>query len=756
MDIRSSSENQAELHLAIAATFTAEPIEKPLSFLLDLLGFSHTITFSPYNQVFQQLLDPNSLFAQNRSAGSNRALNIIFIRLSDWLESAPQCATGDIPSKTNGHHKNESGHTSDLLSQNADDLTKALKQAALKDAADHLLVFCPPPKSLDPASNRARLLSDTETLLVAQLQQVNGLEVITHQQVMDGYPVVTYDDEHTARAGHVPYTTPFYAALAALAVRRYSTVLRSPHKVIVLDCDNTLWQGVCGEEGPTGVKVTQPYSALQRFMLEQQKAGMLLCLASKNVKSDVDAVFEQNDGMLLKKDDIVATRINWQPKSENIRSLAEELNLGPDSFIFIDDNPIECAEVRAACPDVATLQLPHNPEEIPHFLNHVWVFDKLNVTDEDKLRAIRYRQNTKREQAKHASTSLKDFLESLALSIDISAPVENQSSRIAQLTQRTNQFNSTTIRRNETEISGLVHGGNVHAAVVKVSDRFGDYGLVGVMIYAFTDTSVQVDTFILSCRALGRGVEQTMTRFLAEEAKKKDLKIIEIAFSRTERNEPVHAFLETVAPYNKSSYGHGMAYGYRIEDLLSLVPLEAATPSIASTSTSKASGTGTKRPAGAKALASSHSEEAFSWQTIASELNTAERIHQYVSNLKAKRPALQTSYIEPQTEVEKKVAQIWQDILGIDQVGTEDGFTELGGTSLQLVQIYGQLLARFEIELPFTKLFALPTIRAFTDYLNSTSDGNAEKEDQAKAIQQRAALQKAAMQQRKKLQLNLK
>ncbi|MFK7849091.1 MAG: HAD-IIIC family phosphatase [Rhodothermales bacterium] len=771
--MQSSSREIAELHVAIAATFTAEPVEKTLSFWLESLNIPHVIQFSPYNQVFQQLLDPNSLFALNKNTENRHALNIIYIRLEDWLgassvadiiASSALVASNGTTAQPNGHEAlNRSAgdieHTTKMLRQNAEDLVNAIKVASLKGNVQHLLVFSPISEAGKSSASFVDILSKTEAYIVDQLRGAKQVETVTQAQVMAWYPLSGYDDKHTARAGHVPYTDTCYAALATAAARRFSALTRPPHKVIVLDCDNTLWDGVCGEVGPTGVKITEPFKALQAFMLAQQEAGMVLCLASKNIEADVDAVFEQNADMLLGKNDIVSTRVNWQPKSDNIKSLAAELNLGLDSFIFIDDNPIECAEVHASCPEVAVFQLPKAPADIPHFLQHIWLFDNVGVTDEDKKRAERYRQNSKREQAKNASGSLKDFLENLNLSIQISAPTKTHFPRIAQLTQRTNQFNTTTIRRQEPEMIELVQDGSLNAAIVEVSDRYGDYGLVGVLLYNYTQEALQVDSLILSCRALGRGVEQSMAKFLAEEASKQNRLRVDVAFSQSERNEPVHAFLETVATHSKSEFSQGTVYQYNTADLLALVPLEAATPSLAVNGSKNGTMNGSSKGAAKenvsgikKTLNSQHASNGHLWQYVASGLSRPIDIKEKVLGRTVPRPALQTPLIEAQTRDEQIVAQIWQDVLGIEGIGLEDGFKELGGTSLQLVQIYGRLRAQFDVDLPFTKLFALPTIRTFIEHLSASPD----KDDKGNAIQERAARQKAAMQKRKKLQLNLR
>src|SRR5207244_225882 len=200
------------------------------------------------------------------------------------------------------------------------------------------------------------------------------------------------------KLGHIPYTPAFFTALGTMITRRIHSIRRAPHKVIVLDCDHTLWKGVCGEDGPLGVEVDAPRRALQEFMIAQHNAGMVLCLCTKNAEEDVTSVFAQNPGMVLRPEHIVASRVNWQPKSENLKELAREQQLGLDSFIFVDDNPLECAEVQANCPEVLTLQLPGNPDVLPKFLRNLWVLDRGNITKEAGKRTAFYRDNYQRDR----------------------------------------------------------------------------------------------------------------------------------------------------------------------------------------------------------------------------------------------------------------------------------------------------------------------------------------------------------------------
>src|SRR5205085_10664663 len=174
--------------------------------------------------------------------------------------------------------------------------------------------------------------------------------------------------------------------------------------------------------------------------------GRLICLCSKNNEDDVVEVFARRPEMPLGRDHLAAWRVNWNSKSENLKALADELQLGLDSFILIDDSPLECAEVQAHCPEVLALQLPAEPEHIRPFLEHVWAFDYLKVTEEDKQRTALYRQNTQRERVRKEALTFEDFLAGLALEIQIAEPEPDQFARVSQLTQRTNQFNATTIR----------------------------------------------------------------------------------------------------------------------------------------------------------------------------------------------------------------------------------------------------------------------------------------------------------------------
>jgi FkbH-like protein len=341
-----------------------------------------------------------------------------------------------------------------------------------------------------------------------------------------------------------------------MIARRFYRIHTPPHKVIVLDCDDTLWRGVCGEDGASGVSVGPAFKALQEFLIAQRDAGMLLCLCSKNNEEDVWRVFEKNPEMILKREDFVSSRINWQPKSENLRSLSAELQLGMDSFIFLDDSAVQCAEVEARCPEVITLQLPEQETNFKGFLSHVWAFDHLKITEEDRQRSDLYATNAEREQLRAQSLCLEDFLAGLELQVKFLPMTKAELPRVTQLTQRTNQFNFTSVRRSESEVERLCSAGNAECLVIQLRDRFGDYGLVGAMIFTRRPGLLDVDNVLLSCRALGRRVEHRMLSHLGRIAQKEGSEKVRINFVSTPKNKPARDFLESIGAIIEA--GNGM------------------------------------------------------------------------------------------------------------------------------------------------------------------------------------------------------
>jgi FkbH-like protein len=517
--------------IAVSATFTAEPVQECLDFWIHELGITCAVAFAPYNQVFQQLLDPTSLFSRNRFG-----MNVILIRLEDWWRT-----DGESQLVQAAHEDRRA-----QLERNAKDFVDAIKVAAGNSGVPCLVCFCPASKAMQTEEIAATQFPIVEAQLAEHLANIGGVYVVTSAEVQALYPVPEYEDARANEISHIPYTRQFFNGLGTMIARRFYRIQAPPHKVIVLDCDNTLWRGVCGEDGPSAVRIGPGYRALQEFMLAQRDEGMLLCLCSKNNEEDVWSVFEQNPRMILKREHFVRSRINWQSKSENLRALSKDLNLAVDSFIFLDDSALECAEVESRCPEALTLQLPEQESEFKKFLAHVWAFDHLKVTEEDRQRNERYGADAQRGALQEGSLSLEDFLAGLDLQVEIVPMTKREVPRVAQLTQRTNQFNFTSIRRTESEIEQLLAKEDTQCLVVRVRDRFGDYGLVGAMLFTRRPGLLNVDNVLLSCRALGRRVEHRMLAALGCVARRDKLVTVRINFIPTLKNKPAQDFLESM------------------------------------------------------------------------------------------------------------------------------------------------------------------------------------------------------------------
>jgi FkbH-like protein len=558
-EFRISSESQAQAarsrarfrkkNIVVTSTFTAEMVEEPLRFWMSELEIRCEVRFGPFNQVFQSLLDPQSELSRNESG-----LNVVLVRLEDWY--------GNTPENPDSLRKS--------VERNADELITCLRGAGTRSRVPYLLITCPAWQDTLVNSAGASFLHEIEERIAESLRAENSIYVVTSTELASLYPVANYEDRYAYEVGKVPYSQDFFTALGTMIARRFYRIHTPPYKVIALDCDNTLWRGICGEDGAKGVEVAAACQALQKFVLAQREAGVLITLCSKNNEVDVWNVFEQNPGMVLRREHIAGYRINWQSKSENLRSLAAELNLGLDSFIFLDDSPMECAQVESGCPDVLVLQLPETEAELRAFLSHMWAFDHLKVTSEDRLRSEFYAQNAERENLEKRSASLDEFLATLELQVDIKNMEKANVARVSQLTQRTNQFNFTGIRRTEAEIEELCASG-AECMVVNVRDRFGDYGLVGAMIFRLKEDALELDSLLLSCRALGRRVEHRMLACLGRLATGCGKERVRIQFAPTAKNQPAREFLASIgAVLEQSGEGRFLRWETTAESLQTL------------------------------------------------------------------------------------------------------------------------------------------------------------------------------------------
>ncbi|MDP9146955.1 MAG: amino acid adenylation domain-containing protein, partial [Acidobacteriota bacterium] len=692
-----------KLAMAITANFTAEPAGDILQFWMGRLGMQAAeLVFSSYNQVFQELMTPGSLLASNEPG-----VNFLLIRLEDWArDQKPE-------------------NSAETVASSVQEFIATLKDFAKRARRPTVLFLCPPSQKTLSNSALAAEISGLEASVREAATALRGIHFIADADLQGFYPVETIDDPENDRQAHIPFTPAYWTAMGTMLARNARALLNPPPKVIVVDGDNTLWGGVVGEIGASHVQINGEYLELQKFLKAQKNSGILLALASKNEEADVSAVFDRPE-MVLHREDFVAWKLNWEPKSRNIASLAKELELGLDSFIFLDDNPVECADVQGNCPSVTTLLLPASgTKPVKTFLQHVWLFDRTGATAIDEKRTELYREQGERNRFRTAATSFRDFINGLNLQVVIEPPVPADYERMAQLTQRTNQFNTTGIRRLTTEIAALLESGERRMLVVRARDRFGDYGEVGLVVLIAEGRRLRVENILMSCRVLGKGVEHRVLAAIGREAERLNANEIVIPFIRTERNRPAEQFLNSVGM--KTLADGSFQMGAAAAAAVHFNPEGAAPDEIAEDS----GNSGPRKPSPADFL------------KIAIELDSADAILSAVATqLRRARPQLANELVLPTNSREALIAKIWSDVLHIDQVGVTDAFLSLGGQSLQAASIASRLTTEFGVQVPLIAILSNPTIAELDALVASTHETGCTKLPEAKELTLSAAQQR--------------
>jgi FkbH-like protein len=676
--------------VAVAGNFTVEPLADPLRFWSETLAMPWEIEFTPYGQSLQQLLDPTGAFAAN-SCG----FNILVLSVTEWTRAL----TAPVSERLR------------VAAATARDVVDAATKLRSVSAVP-LLVYVAP-RTTGPIPCDLPELDVIEQTLIDGLRGIAGVQCLTHAGVLRRYPVAVIEDAHSNALGHIPYTDNYFAAMGTALARCMASFVSTPYKVVVVDCDNTLWRGVCAEDGAAGVKIEAAQLALQDYLLRLREAGMLVCLCSKNELDDVRAVFEQRSDMPLRWEHIAALRVNWQSKSANLASLASELGLALDSFVFIDDNPVECAEVGARCQGV--LVLPPAGADCADLLDHVWAFDRVEITDDARLRADRYRENKQREAVRAHAGSFADFLARLQLRVQVTPMQSADLPRVAELTHRTNQFNLSGVRRQVAQLQAECHAG-LQALVVRVDDRFGDYGLVGAVLYRLSGSKLAVDTLLLSCRALGRGVEHELVKELGRSAARHGADTLELTLIESKRNRPAADFLHR----SFGTFATAIEGGVRFD-----VPVEYALQLAAKIEPAKIEPAAHAAGFAVAELAPSVDAQVVcgiareTYLHIAQNLRTIADIQRTLRSRVPAGKAAHTDYVAPRNTFESELQAVWQELLKLDQIGVYDDFFKLGGHSLLATRLLARIRGQFDVDLQFADFYRDATIAAVALFLEA-------------------------------------
>jgi len=321
-------------------------------------------------------------------------------------------------------------------------------------------------------------------------------------------------------------------------------------KCIVLDLDNTLWGGIVGEDGFEGIQLGlkstgKAFVEFQHHLLSLHNRGIILAINSKNNEDDALKVIREHPDMVLREENFACLKINWNDKVSNMKEIASEVNIGLDSLVFFDDDPFNREIMKKILPQVLTVDMPKDPAFYASTLMELTDFNVLKITDEDTKRGQMYLQQRKRTELSKSTVSLDDFLKELNIKVNIKKADKFTIPRISQLTLKTNQFNLTTHRYQEEEIKKFVEDDKVMVHCAEVEDKFGNNGITSVFVIKENSSDEWlVDTFLLSCRVMGRGIENAIMSHILNEAKRKNVKKVVANYIPTKKNIPCKSFLE--------------------------------------------------------------------------------------------------------------------------------------------------------------------------------------------------------------------
>jgi FkbH-like protein len=525
--------------LAVLSSFTADFLKPYLLVESDELGLFLKPWFCPFNQYEQMAIDENSTLWQQKPG-----IVWIAIRIEDmdryfadeFARLGPEQATSRL-----------SDIRERLLS-----LIRTVRQRFRGPilVSNFTLEDQLKPDIFDAGNpnGMTNLVAEQNQLLSRELAEITDAHIFDFAGCVASAGGQNWRDRRLWYMGRLAVGGAAQQYLAKQLVRFTAALLRPAAKCLVLDLDNTIWGGVIGDDGPGGIKIGDDYPGnvfkdFQAALLGLRHRGFLLAISSKNDEQVVRQALDSHPEMILKTEHFACMKINWEPKPANIAKIAEELNIGLDSLIFIDDNPVERAQVRAALPTVNVVELPTDILGYLPTLRELTGLDKTRILDEDRIRADQYRQEAKRKEMESTVTNMADFMRDLQMAAKVGLLNPNTQERIHQLIHKTNQFNLTTRRHLLDDIKQMSESPSSEVAWLRLHDRFGDLGLVCVGIVREIDKSLwEIDTLLMSCRVMGRNVEDAFLSYLAELAMAHGATILRGIYIKTPKNKPVENF----------------------------------------------------------------------------------------------------------------------------------------------------------------------------------------------------------------------
>ncbi|MEP6536722.1 MAG: HAD-IIIC family phosphatase [Bryobacteraceae bacterium] len=497
--------------LAILRSFTVEPVVPVLRAAAFAAGIDLQVHLGDFNAYAQEILDPgSSLYAFEPQAVVLAVQSYEISALREWLKvfrgrSAAYLILHTVESAVSPARGVLDSQIPDGQWEAAQRLNRELREMA---------------------------------------REFRGAYVLDYDALVARFGRESWRDERKWLTMRMPVAAGHLIHLAQEWMRFLHPLTGKIAKVLAVDLDNTVWGGVIGEDGMEGIQLGAEYpgaafQALQRVLLDFNDRGILLAVCSKNNPQDALEAIDNHPGMLLQRRHLACLKINWADKAQNLREIALELNVGLDSIAFVDDNPVEREHARKQAPEVMVIDLPAKPMEYAQALRDSPVFERLSLSDEDAQRGQYYAAERERRELQQTSGSPEEFYRSLQQELEVAPVTPMTLARVAQLTQKTNQFNLTTRRYSEQDIAAM-ESSRVYS--LRVKDQYCDNGLVGVAIVEDRGEVCEIDTLLLSCRVIGRTVETAFLSRLAAEASGRGMRKMEGRFLPTRKNAPAKDF----------------------------------------------------------------------------------------------------------------------------------------------------------------------------------------------------------------------
>jgi FkbH-like protein len=538
-DLRANGDGLEALKVSLLASFTIDPLVPYLVVEAARSGFAVNVQVGGFNNVIQELINPAGACLKSRP-------DIVYC--ARHLEDVSPAFAWEF--LTSGEADIEAE-----IDRIVSDLSASLSAfRQYSTAAVVLHNFSAPltPGCICDAATRWRHTEAIRRLnqrMAATAASVAEVFVLDYDCLVAEVGARNWQDDKLKYLARAPLSARALRALADRYATCLQSIRRAARKCLVLDLDGTLWGNVVGEVGTEGVAIGRDYPGtafqdFQRAVRQLKQQGVLLAINSKNNLEDVQDVFRARTEMVLTLDDFAAVRINWQSKPANMLEIADELNIGLDSLVFVDDSAAERDLMRRTLPSVLTLEMPSAPMQFVDAILKSRAFERLTLTTEDRTRMEMYRAQGDRRRLQHSALNVDDFLSSLKMRVTIE-PVDLRSfDRVVDLVRKTNQFNLTTRRHSAAHLAAMIADPAYGVFSLSLTDRFGDNGIVGVAIVHTRDGAAHIDTFLLSCRVIGRTVETALLAYLVRWGSERGLRSIEGEFVPTAKNAPASDFFE--------------------------------------------------------------------------------------------------------------------------------------------------------------------------------------------------------------------